>query len=102
MDKDSTGATGPESGNKVGSGAPSTPGASGSASGGGGVRSGVTHTDTATGQGGGQMTEEAVGGERAQQQMVDAQALVLLIRARLVIPERVAMRLVMAGAKGVH
>ena len=42
-----------------------------------------------------------VGGLRRQQQMVDAQALVLLVGAGLIIPERVAVRLVVAGAERV-
>lgn len=63
MDKDSTGKGAPESTDGVGSGAPATPGASGKALG-GGTRSGVSHTDTAAGQGGGQMTEDAA--ERAK------------------------------------
>ena len=44
---------------------------------------------------------EPVGRLRRQQQMIDAEALVLLPGARLIVPERVAMRLVVAGAEGV-
>ncbi len=42
-----------------------------------------------------------VGRLRRQQQMVDAQALVLLEGAGLIVPERVAVRLVVAGAERV-
>ena len=42
---------------------------------------------------------EPVGRLRRQQQMVDAQALVLLEGAGLIVPERVAVRLVVAGAE---
>lgn len=56
MDKDGTGKGGPEATSRVGSGAPSTPGASGDASG-DNVHSGVSHTSTAEGLGGGRMTE---------------------------------------------
>ena len=56
MDKDSTGKGGPEATARVGSGQPSTSGASGDASG-GHVHTGVSHTNTAEGLGGGKLTE---------------------------------------------
>ena len=56
MDKDSTGKGGPEATARVGSGSPSTPGASGNAAA-GQVHTGVSHTDTAAGLGSGKLTE---------------------------------------------
>ena len=45
---------------------------------------------------------EAVGGGRREQQVIDADAVVLLPGAGLVVPERIMARLGMAGAQGVR